>query len=344
MKVLVIPDVHGSHEWEKVKSIPKESYDFAIFLGDYFDSGKYDKRIRNFIDTNEWPDQGANFKNICEWVREDPEHRKMCLGNHDFSYISATRYGGNCSGHQNTKIPEIRLLLKENLDIIDLAQEIDGWVFSHGSFTKTWVSEMKHQLHNMLDKWPDEQKEDFEDEEEFEEYKKSALIWDESEWSIEFLNKEWHKLSHWPGDKNTEYGFDELLDWHGFYSGSGNEITQGPLWVRPEALLRDAYYPNNVVGHTEYGMLEPLKLQIDDIKLLCVDSPLHDNIFIFDTECKEENWQSNDEFNKSQKRLTHIINDAKSRQEDKEITLKYIKENLGFSDEKIKKVEYYYYD
>ena len=37
----------------------------------------------------------------------------------------------------------------------------------------------------------------------------------------------------------------------GFFSPSGDEISQGPLWIRPESLLQDAYYPKQVVGHTE---------------------------------------------------------------------------------------------
>ena len=64
MKVLVVPDVHGSHEWESVKDMPTDSYDFIVFMGDYFDSRE-----------NQWPDQGNNFKSICTFVREDRTHR-----------------------------------------------------------------------------------------------------------------------------------------------------------------------------------------------------------------------------------------------------------------------------
>lgn len=73
-KILVVPDVHGTNEWEKIKSISDSTYDFAIFLGDYFDSWD-----------NQWPIQGENFKNICNWVREKPDTRKICFGNHDWS-------------------------------------------------------------------------------------------------------------------------------------------------------------------------------------------------------------------------------------------------------------------
>lgn len=87
MKILIIPDVHGEHHWEKVKSISESNYDYAVFLGDYFDSGIYSKEIKAFIQNNKWPNQGENFQNICNWVREKPDTRKICLGNHDWSVL-----------------------------------------------------------------------------------------------------------------------------------------------------------------------------------------------------------------------------------------------------------------
>ena len=108
-RILSIPDVHGTHCWEAAKTIPRKNYDYIVFHGDYFDSCE-----------NEWPDQGENFATICSFVREDREQRKLLLGNHDWSYLSGTR-NGSCSGHQNGRITEIRNLLTQNLDIIDLA-------------------------------------------------------------------------------------------------------------------------------------------------------------------------------------------------------------------------------
>ena len=89
MRILIVPDVHGSHELERAKSFPEDSYDFIVFLGDYFDSWE-----------NEWPDQGENFVRICDFVRENRDRRKMLIGNHDWSYISKGQRGGSCSGHQ----------------------------------------------------------------------------------------------------------------------------------------------------------------------------------------------------------------------------------------------------
>lgn len=115
-KILSVPDVHGSHEWEVIKTIPKSSYDYIIFHGDYFDAWE-----------NEWPDQGDNFKAICNFIREDTEHRKLLIGNHDWSYLSQSREGSNCSGHQTAsfnregKVTIIRELLLNARDILELA-------------------------------------------------------------------------------------------------------------------------------------------------------------------------------------------------------------------------------
>lgn len=69
------------------------------------------------------------------------------------------------------------------------------------------------------------------------------------------MNTLWHKYNHSDEDSSW-YDFDELLDWNGFFSGSGDEITQGPLWIRPESLLQDAYFQKQVVGHTEMCLYE----------------------------------------------------------------------------------------
>ena len=323
MKILIVPDVHGSHKWEEVKN-KIDTVDKIVFLGDYFDSWE-----------NEWPDQGENFKNICDFKRANADKVVLLIGNHDFGYISGTREGGCVSGHQNSKISEIRALITANLDIIDLAYEADGWVFSHAGFSKTWVGYMKHFLHEMLDKYPDDEgRTEFESQEDYEQYwskvESTALIWDENEWSIPFLNEIWHKVSHFPSDENFYYSFDELIDWHGCFSGSGNEPTQGPTWIRPEALLESAYYPYQVVGHTEYCIDSLVTLRENGNTIVMADSPHHSVFDVFDTENPLE-VMTMLEFSRFYKQTSKKINNLKS-----------LFGGLGADyaeDEKIKKIE-----
>lgn len=280
-KILVIPDVHGSHQWEVVKSNSPDSYDYAVFLGDYFDSWE-----------NDWPDQGENFKAICNFVREDPAHRKMVIGNHDWSYISGTRDGYRVSGHQSGHILEIRNLLEQNLDIIDLAFECDGWVFSHAGFSDTWIKSIKKCFHSIFDV--------------------DGYEWTETDFSVDFINRQFHSFSHSPEDDYFFYEFDELLDWYGFFSPSGDEISQGPLWIRPESLLQDAYYPKQVVGHTEMCLYEKVFLHQKENKVVVADSALHEVYSVFDTST-EYSFITIQEFFKWYKNTLKIINDIKSQ-------------------------------
>ncbi len=286
MKILIIPDVHGSHEWEMVKRLPATDYDYVIFLGDYFDSWE-----------NEWPDQGENFKSICDFVREDKVHRKLLLGNHDWSYLSKTKYGAGVSGHQNSHIGEIRNLLTENHDILDIAFECNvdcaggRIVLSHAGFSRTWIS-----------------------------YILNVFGIQENQWSISLLNEQWHKLSFNPYSEGFNYAFEELLDWHGFFSGSGDEVTQGPLWIRPESLLKNAFYETQIVGHTEYCLGDFVVLSEKDMSLdrkntvIVSDSSNHCIFDIIDTEKLPGNAISLLEFSKFYKSTLKQINDIKSQE------------------------------
>ena len=305
MRVLIISDVHGTRNWEKVKEIPKENYDYVVFLGDYFDSASYSRKFRMWRSNNKWPEQGENVINIINWVREDPEHRKMLIGNHDFSYISAGHDGANVSGHQNEHKHEIRGIILSNYDVFDLAFECDGWVFSHAGFTYTWRSSAIQFFHQILDQWPDE----------------GGKKWDEREYSLSFLNDFWHRVSHQYGDDNCYQAFDELLDWRGVFSGTGDEPQNSCLWVRPRSLLSDALYPNQVVGHTEYCIGEPLKLRGSasdsgalDTRIVVVDSQDHDLITIFDTENPGDDFITLVEYNRWEKKVNKAINTILSQQ------------------------------
>ena len=286
MKILIIPDVHGSHEWEAVKKLPATAYDYAVFLGDYFDSWE-----------NEWPNQGENFKAICDFVREDTAHRKLLLGNHDWSYLSRTPRGACVSGHQSWHIEDIRKLLTDNRDILDIAFECEAncpggkIVFSHAGFSSTWVK-------SILDVF--------------------GIL--ENHWSVSFLNEQWHMISLNPYSVSFNARFEEILDWYGFFSGSGNEITQGPLWIRPEALLKDAFYETQIVGHTELCLGDYVFLSEKDINinrknnLIVADSNNHLIFDVIDTENLPDNAMSFLEFSKFYKRTHKQINDIKSQE------------------------------
>lgn len=208
-----------------------------------------------------------------------------------------TNHGADVSGHQNEHIEEIRKLLTENHDILDLAFECDAncpggrLIISHAGFSRTWVTSLL-----------------------------KVFGIQEDQWSVSFLNDQWHKLSFNSHSENFNYAFEELLDWYGFFSGSGNEVTQGPLWIRPEALLTDAFYETQIVGHTECCLGDFAVLREKDNSLnrtntlIVADSASHILFDIIDTENLPGNELSLLEFSKFYKRTQKQIYDIKSQE------------------------------
>lgn len=253
-KVLIISDMHGSHNWEQAKSIVKEQkIDYVVSLGDWVDSWE-----------NVWPDQGENLQRAIDWFREDPKHRFILFGNHDLSYISQTRDGQRVSGHQGEKHLEIQAILENNKDVFHYCVEIDGWVFSHAGISKTWINDYIKPIFHTI-------------------YDTDEKVWDEKEFNIKLLDNTLREYG-------TKYSkLNELIDWHGTWSGTGNEPEQGLVWIRPEALLKDMYYPRQAVGHTEWAKGEPVRLKSKTGKLLVTDSRNHNVMYILDTEKESDN-------------------------------------------------------
>ena len=265
MKVLVIPDVHGSHNWEQAKQII-DTVDKVVFIGDYVDSWE-----------NKWPDQGENLNNIFKFARENPDKVDVLWGNHDWSYFSQSRYGYQVSGHQPLHSTEISSLLNANKDILKVAVCYDDWVFSHAGITHAWVTTFKGDCEAEGIK--------FEEEDFFEQLNVAA----------------------------RNHVIDELFDWHGFFSGCGDEPCQGPLWVRPGSLLSNAEYPMQVVGHTE--VVEGIDFFAqgkNGSRVIVVDSPDHSCLRILDTK-KEYEFRTLLDLARLGKQKQKEINDAKSR-------------------------------
>lgn len=264
MKILVIPDVHGSHNWETANQLINH-VDKVIFIGDYVDSWD-----------NKWPDQGENLFKIFQFARKYPGKVDILWGNHDWSYVSESRYGYQVSGHQIDKTTQIRALFESNMDLMKAVVSYDGWVFSHAGLTKTWIEIFKNHCEDRGVEFPSDDL---------------------------FENINWAINNH----KN-----DEIFDWYGMFSGSGDEVTQGPLWVRPGSLLSNAAYPMQVVGHTEVVEGVDFFAQKDDNRVIVVDDPTHSYLRILDTENEYEFFSLLDLAKKSKKRQKEI-NDEKAR-------------------------------
>jgi predicted MPP superfamily phosphohydrolase len=216
MKICVIPDVHGSHHWEKI--VPKkDNYDKIVFMGDYFDEW-----------TNVWPDQMMNFCKILKF-KKDYDKVDILWGNHDTSYFLKE----HCSGFQPLHKIEICSMLNRNQFHLRSIVEYDGWLFAHGGVSEQWMKKCGiKDIHN-----------------------------------INNLFMERPNFFRWVGPNSF-----------------GNNLAEGPFWIRPEALIKTAVAGyNQVLGHTELSD-SPKSLKSDnDTTLLFIDSNNHDHIIELET-------------------------------------------------------------
>lgn len=126
MKILVVGDVHATTYWkESFKKV--DEYDHIVQLGDWFDSFNNDWKKLNQID---------NFKEAIDFKKKYPEKIHILLGNHDLNNYVMENV---CSGHQKLFEENIKYALEENMEYVDIAIELDGYVFSHAGFTKCWI-------------------------------------------------------------------------------------------------------------------------------------------------------------------------------------------------------------
>lgn len=127
MRILVIPDVHQTSAWKDIFLSKQHEFDFVVQLGDWFDTHDEHFSWKRFNPIE-------NFNEAVELSKTN-EKFKICLGNHDFSYLLEQ----HCSQFQEEHYEEIKTALTKNLAYVNIAYEFDGWVLSHAGFSKTWM-------------------------------------------------------------------------------------------------------------------------------------------------------------------------------------------------------------
>ena len=123
-KIVVIGDIHGCDRWKDLVHMHPDATEF-VFIGDYFDS--FSRNHDEYI---------FNFKEIIEWKESTVIKVTMLIGNHDFHYMSECggRYGGWSAWHA----AEIGELLKETKEHLQVAYQVDKFLFTHAGVSKQW--------------------------------------------------------------------------------------------------------------------------------------------------------------------------------------------------------------
>ena len=98
------------------------------------------------------------------------------------------------------------------------------------------------------------------------------------------------------------------------------KLLKVQLWIRPESLIKDAAYPVQVVGHTEFCLGDFIVLCDKDLSydqkntVIATDSKYHQIFGTIDTKQLPADKMLLLDFNKFNKKTMKCINDIKSQQ------------------------------
>jgi hypothetical protein len=211
MKTLVLGDTHGRSFWKLAINI--ENPDRIIFIGDYFDSFdiKGEEQINNFLD-------------IIEYKKSSSKEVIMLIGNHDYHYMRGITE--DYSGYKAHLRPQIEFLLEENKQHLQMAYQMDEFLFSHAGVSSKFMDSVFGK-----DGWKVEN-------------------------IVDLLNEQFKY-------KPLTFGFGLAVDINkAFYLDPyGDNEEQSPIWIRPRSLmsanrntLREKVI--QIVGHTEVNKLD----------------------------------------------------------------------------------------
>jgi hypothetical protein len=165
------------------------------------------------------PDQINNFLDIIEFKKQSKVPVTLLLGNHDYHYYPGIDETST-SGYQTLMAPSIKHVVGDNKQHLQAAYQSGEFVFSHAGFSSVWLDDIVEgwDVSNMVDKVN-----------ELLQYQPGLITYR----SFKMINE-----TEWIGAR-----------------GYGEETFQGPLWIRPKALMNANYDTLRtqiiqVVGHT----------------------------------------------------------------------------------------------
>jgi hypothetical protein len=139
MRLLVIPDVHGSTTWRaQINEALFMPDTHIVFLGDYVD---------NYF-MSSWMIL-KNFENIIALKKKYPEKITLLLGNHDYAYVFGHM---NISGFDFHRWIDYRELINSNWNLFDLAWGYQGkkryTLLTHAGLTQSFYETVITEINN----------------------------------------------------------------------------------------------------------------------------------------------------------------------------------------------------
>jgi predicted phosphodiesterase len=162
-----------------------------------------------------------NFKEIVEFKINSGKEVIMLIGNHDYHYFPEIG-DSNTSGYQATLAFSIKQVIEENRQHLQLAYQFDDILVTHAGVSSEWMDD-------------------------------NFVGWTADK-IAEYINEIFHYKPNTIGYRSFKY-YDYENNQAVLAGGFGGETFQGPIWIRPKALMeanRDTLRTQirQVVGHT----------------------------------------------------------------------------------------------
>jgi hydrogenase maturation factor len=146
------------------------------------------------------PDQINNFLDIIEFKKQSKVPVTLLIGNHDHHYYPGVDDSGT-SGYQTLLAPSIKYVVNENKQYLQAAYQVGEFVFTHAGLSSEWLDD-------------------------------SIVMWDVPNLAM-YVND----LFHYQPGKIAYRSYKQVGDQVYGAQGYGNEAFQGPIWIRPSALM-----------------------------------------------------------------------------------------------------------
>jgi predicted phosphodiesterase len=171
-----------------------------------------------------------NFNKILNFKKNTTKDVIILTGNHDYHYIKSV--DARYSGYQHMYQNDIREVVEKSINdnLMQLCYLNGDYFFSHAGLTKTWCQDTLRIKKPKID---------------------------------ENLVTQLNELLKY---KPRKFAFKAGMH----YNPYGDEITQGPLWVRPNSLLKDKIDDMNyIIGHTNTQQITMVAKDV--INIDCLD-------------------------------------------------------------------------
>jgi hypothetical protein len=165
-----------------------------------------------------------NFLDIIEFKKQSKVPVILLLGNHDYHYYPGIEDNGT-SGYQTLMAPSIKHVIDDNKQHLQVAYQVGEFVFTHAGLSSEWLDD--------------------------------RVVG----WSVDSLDATINDLFRFQPQKLAYRPYKQVGDQVYGVGGYGSETFQGPLWIRPKALMaanRDTLRNQiiQVVGHTPQDTID----------------------------------------------------------------------------------------